>query len=68
MAKFIYARKAMRARRITYRDLSKITGFSVGRLCAAVNGRPASDKVRRSMALALGMAYDVLWTEKGQQE
>jgi hypothetical protein len=66
MAKFIHARKAMRDRRITYKDLSKMTGFSVGRLCGAVNGRPASDKVRRSMALALGMDYDALWTEQAQ--
>lgn len=54
----------MRDRRMTYKDLAKITGFSVGRLCGAVNGRPASDKVRRSMALALGMDYKALWTER----
>jgi hypothetical protein len=63
MAKSIRAKKAMRDRHLTYREISKITGFSVGRLCGAVNGRPVSDKVRRSMALALGMDYDALWTD-----
>ena len=52
MAKFIHARKAMKDRGVTYKKLSELTGFSVSRLCGAVNGRPASDKVRRSMALA----------------
>lgn len=64
MAKFIHARKAMKDRGVTYKKLSELTGFSVSRLCGAVNGRPASDKVRRSMALALGMDYDALWSEK----
>lgn len=64
MAKFVHAKRAMKDRRLTYKKLSKITGFSVGRLCGAVNGRPVSDKVRRSMALALGMDYDALWTEE----
>jgi hypothetical protein len=66
MAKFIQVKKTMRDRRLRYKDLSKITGFSVGRLCGAVNGRPVSDKVKRSVALALGLDYAALWT--GQED
>ncbi len=64
MAKFKAVRRAMQDRHLTYGKLSKITGFSVGRMCGAVNGRPASDKVRRSMAMALEMSYEALWTER----
>jgi lambda repressor-like predicted transcriptional regulator len=64
MAKFNQVKDAMKAANITYKDLSRLTGFSVSRLCNAVNGRPASEKVKRSIALALGVAYESLWVEQ----
>lgn len=63
MTRFSRARQAMRDSKVRYKDLSVLTGFSVSRLCNAVNGRPASEKVKRSMALALGVPFEELWIE-----
>lgn len=68
MAKYKNVRVAMVMRDLTYAKLSKITGFSASRISDAVNGtRPVADKVRRSIAMALGMSYEWLWTLETEQ-
>lgn len=66
MTKFTTVRKVMRDQRLTYFDLKRATGYSVDRLCAAVNGRRVSDKVKRSIAMALGKPYETLWSHEEQ--
>lgn len=61
---FREVRKAVIDSDFTYEDLAKITGFSTNRISLAINGHKVSDKVKRSLALALGRSYEELWKEK----
>lgn len=68
MVKNVVVRKALLDKDLQIKEVAEKIGYTRGHISGVISGRYDSTKVKRSIAMLLGMDFDYLWNPDRSEE